>query len=265
MAFLPLWSKPSNLLPAPLFPSFSPGSWIFPSGRTPSCPGEKLCSRLLLVSAFPGPAQKSSPSCRHPGSHLLPPWCRPQGSMCPPSLWPSPGPAVGLAQQCPWVMAPSSLEEEQGVIRIKLSGQPLPPLWPLLGKVWGWAAVPAALEADAIMSGCGWGCPVGWGLALSLGLGGSKGWSLSASCFSLPWCTPGPDFPLAPRAPGLPDGLLEGGRWHGSAANGLSPEALPLGWGLGSKDGGKHSAQRQGICTSGVATVLTLIPGGQVN
>ena len=185
--------------------------------------------------------------------------------MCPPSLWPSPGPAVGLAQQCPWVMAPSSLEEEQGVIRIKLSGQPLPPLWPLLGKVWGWAAVPAALEADAIMSGCGWGCPVGWGLALSLGLGGSKGWSLSASCFSLPWCTPGPDFPSAPRAPGLPDGLLEGGRWHGSAANGLSPEALPLGWGLGSKDGGKHSAQRQGICTLGVATVLTLIPGGQVN
>lgn len=95
-----------------------------------------------------------------------------------------------LAQQCPRMMAPSSLEEEWGVIRIKLSGQSLPPLWPLLGKVWGWAAVPAALEADAIMSGCGWGCPVGWGLVLSLGLGGSKGWPLSDSCSSLPWCTP---------------------------------------------------------------------------
>lgn len=169
MAFLPLWSKPSNLLPAPPFPSFSPGSWIFPSGRTPPCPGEKLCSRLLLVSAFPGPAQKGSPSCRHPGSHLLPPWCRPQGSVCPPSLWPSPGPAV-----------PS----DDGPIQLGggVGGDTYQTQWPVppttvatAGEGLGVGSCPRCPRGGCHHVRLWMGVPSGMGLSVELGVGRQQG------------------------------------------------------------------------------------------
>ncbi|KAI4591233.1 hypothetical protein MJG53_002282 [Ovis ammon polii x Ovis aries] len=78
-----------------------------------------------------------------------------------------------------------------------------------------------------------------------------------------PFASFSPDPGFSPQSSRPADRLLGGGRRHGSAAIGLRPEGPPLGWGLGSRAGGKHSARRPGIRTSAAVTVLTLIPGGQ--
>ncbi|CAI9152636.1 unnamed protein product [Rangifer tarandus platyrhynchus] len=52
VAFLPLRSKPSNLLLAPPFPSFSPGSQLFPSVSLPSRAVEPRAAHLSLCTCF---------------------------------------------------------------------------------------------------------------------------------------------------------------------------------------------------------------------